>query len=79
MFGSPIFTDSLNLVIKSTYGDWKAPIWTENAKGYFIGESDGLINIKIAGIHAICDEAATHCDILFWNGEQISTTKEIDA
>ncbi len=79
LFDTPIFTDSLNLVIKSTYGNWEAPVWMENSKGYFIGKGNGIINIKIAGIHIICDEDAPHSDILFWNGEQISTTKEIDA
>jgi hypothetical protein len=79
LFDTPIFTDSLNLVIKSTYGNWEAPVWMENSKGYFIGKGNGIINIKIAGIHIICDEDAPNSDILFWNGEQISTTKEIDA
>jgi hypothetical protein len=54
-------------------------VWKENSKGYYIGENDEDIRIEIAGIHAICDEEAPHSDILFWNGEQMSTTKEIDA
>jgi hypothetical protein len=79
MFDTPIYTDTLSIVIKSTYGDWNAPIWKENSKGYYIGESDGIINVEIAGIQIVCDEKAPHSDILFWNGEQMSTTKEIDA
>jgi hypothetical protein len=79
MFDTPIYTDRLNIIVKSTYGHWNAPVWKENSKGYFIGESDGNINIEIAGIHIICDEGAPHLDVLFWNGEQLSTTKEIEA
>jgi hypothetical protein len=79
LFNSPIYTDRLNIIVKSTYGDWNAPIWKENSKGYFIGESDRIINVEIAGIHIICNEKAPHSDVLFWNGEQMSTTKEIDA
>jgi hypothetical protein len=78
-FKSPIFTDRLTLVVKSTYGSWNDLVWKENSKGYYIGENDEDIRIEIAGIHAICDEEAPHSDILFWNGEQMSTTKEIDA
>jgi hypothetical protein len=78
-FKSPIFTDRLTLIVKSTYGSWNDLVWKENSKGYYIGENDEDIRIEIAGIHAICDEEAPHSDILFWNGEQMSTTKEIDA
>jgi hypothetical protein len=78
-FASPILTDKLTLVISSTYGSWTDDIWKENGRGYYIGKNDGNVNIGIAAIHAICDEEAPHSDILFWNGEHMSTTKEIDA
>lgn len=79
LFSKELILTKLRITIFNTYGISNAMQWMENNEGYYQTKKGDNQIIKVAGLHLICDEDSPHADILFWEGEELSTTKEIEA
>lgn len=72
-------TDSIRLVVNSCYGEERAYFWEEYEEGYrYVCRKQEAV-VRLAGIHILCGEEAAQDNRIFWEQEQTSTTKEIEA
>lgn len=79
MFAEHITAESWRLVVESCYGCVDKMVWDEREDGWYKVFKPQSAVLQIAGLHLICDEEAEHSDRIFWDREQKSATKEIDA
>lgn len=79
LFQHAFCTDKVKLRINSCYGDKEISEWEEYREGYRHMCHKAKAVIRIAGLHIICKEESVHNNMLFWDKQQKSTTKEIEA
>ena len=78
-FEKTIHTNKVKLSVLSCYGEKEIDIWEEYQEGYRHTCQKAKAVIRIAGLHVISKEETMHNNQLFWDEQQKSTTKEIEA
>lgn len=78
-FDEPVLTDQLKLVVYSAYGCVEKKRWMDTADGWQKKWLKASAVVQLACIHVLCAEPAGDSDVLFWEKDQNTNTKEIEA
>ena len=79
LFDREVTTEQLLFVVKSAYGCVRKMVWQNEADGWRRVEKEPRAIVQLAGLHLLCGEAGEESDDLFWEKDQKSNTKEIEA
>ena len=79
LFDREVTTEQLLFVVKSAYGCVRKIVWQNEADGWRREEKEPRAIVQLAGLHLLCGEAGEESDELFWEKDQKSNTKEIEA
>lgn len=72
-------TDEIRFRILSAYGCVEKQVWENQDDGWNKVRKKKSAVVQIACLHVLCDEKYRSEDILFWEKDQKSNTKEIEA
>ena len=78
-FDEPVWTDQLKLVVYSAYGCVEKKRWMDTPDGWQKKWQKASAVVQLACIHVLCAEPAGDSDVLFWEKDQNTNTKEIEA
>lgn len=79
VFGRAFRTDKIRFTVLSAYGCVEKEVWQCSERGWFRERKAKSAVVQLACLHVLCGEAADVSDELFWERDQKSNTKEIEA
>lgn len=79
LFEKKIRTDEIRFTVLSAYGCVEKMVWSNAQRGWEKGLKEASAVVQLACLHVLCDEEAVASDQLFWEKDQKSNTKEIEA
>jgi hypothetical protein len=81
-FDHEVITNRIRLTVNSLYGTDSRVIWEERGSGFYPTERTGTDVIQIGGLHVIWRDTdkvpEDDNDVLFWEGNAGSSTREIE-